>query len=170
MLSVILEWNKLDIYMRNSTSISIFKNSSLQFFRPSPNSLFNGHSPKDIKYEIWLQFGHIHLWEHNFKHSFQDTTNLFSDCGCEIETTARFPLHCPQFYTERNTLFNKIKNINTSTLNQNNSNFTKTLVFGDPLNSVIIDTLILLLIDTIILLEFVLEPILCFSIYRHVYF
>ena len=38
--------------------------------------------------------------------------------------------------------FNKIKSIDTSMLNQNNSNFTKKLVFGDPLNSATIDTLI----------------------------
>ena len=71
--------------------------------------------------------------------------NPFCDCGCEIETTARFPFHYLQFYTERNTLLNKIKSIDTSVLNQNNSNFTKTLVFGDPLNSGTIDTLLLLL-------------------------
>ena len=41
--------------------------------------------------------------------------------------------------------FNKIKSIDPSILNQNNSNFAKTLVFGDPVNSVTIDTLILLL-------------------------
>ena len=41
--------------------------------------------------------------------------------------------------------FNKIKSIDPSILNQNSSNFAKTLVFGDPVNSVAIDTLILLL-------------------------
>ena len=41
--------------------------------------------------------------------------------------------------------FNKIKSIDPSILNQNSSNFAKTLVFGDPVNSVTIDTLILLL-------------------------
>ena len=131
--------------MRNSTSINIFKKSLLQFVRPSPNSLFNCHSPKGIKYELRLRLGLSHLREHKFKGSFQDTLNPFCDYGCEIETTAHFPHHCLQFYTERNTLLNKIKRSDTSILNQNNSNFTKKLVFGDPLNSATINTLILLL-------------------------
>ena len=38
--------------MRNSTSINNFKKSLLQFVRSSSNSLFNCHSPKDIKYEL----------------------------------------------------------------------------------------------------------------------
>ena len=128
--------------MRNSNCINFSKKSLLQFVRPSPNSLFNCHSPKGIKFELRLQLGLSHFWEHKFKHSFQDTLNPFCDCGSEIETTAHFPLHCLQFYTERNNLLNKIKSIDTSILNQN---FTKTLDFGDPLNSATIDTLILLL-------------------------
>ena len=50
--------------------------------------------------------------------SFQDTLNPFCDCDCEIETTAHFLLHYPQFSTERRTLLNKIKSIDTSLLNQ----------------------------------------------------
>ena len=86
MVSVILEWNKLDIDMRDSTSINIFKKSLLQFVRPSPKSVFNSHIPKGIKYEITSRLGPSHIREHKFKHSFQDTLN--PDCGCEIETTA----------------------------------------------------------------------------------
>ena len=103
------------------------------FVRPSLNSLFNCHSPKGIKYEIRLRLGLSHLRKHKFKYSFQDTLNPFGDFDCEIETTAHFPLRCPQFYIEQNTLLNKIKSIDTSTLNQINSNFSKTLVSGDLL-------------------------------------
>ena len=62
--------------MRNSTTISIFKKSLLQFVRQSPNSLFNCHSPKGIKYELRLQIGLSYLREHKFKYSFQDTLNF----------------------------------------------------------------------------------------------
>ena len=99
-VSVIFECNKLDTDMHNSTNINIFKKSFRQFVRPSPKSLFNCHSPKGIKYKTRSRLGLSHLREHKFKHSFQDTLNLFCDCGCEIETTAHFPLHCTQFYTE----------------------------------------------------------------------
>ena len=109
MVSVILECNKLDIDIRNSTSTSIFKKFLRQFVRPSPKSLFNCHNPKGVKYEIRSRLGLRHLREHKFKYSFQDTLNPFCDHGCEIETTAHFPLHCTQFYTERNTLSTKSK-------------------------------------------------------------
>ena len=101
-VSVILEWNKLDIDMRNSTSLP-------QFVRPSPKSLLNCHIPKGIKYEIRSRLGLSHLREHKVKHNFQDTLNPFCECGCEIETTANFPLHCPRLYTDRNTLSTKSK-------------------------------------------------------------
>ena len=48
------------------------------------------------------------------------------------------------------------KSIDTSILNQNNSNFTKTFVFGDPLNTAIIDTLLLLLLVLLVLLVLLL--------------
>ena len=89
-VSVILEWNKLDIDMSNSISL-------LQFVRPSPKSLFNRHSPKVIKYEIRSRLGLSYLREQKFKQSFQDTLYSFCDYGCEIETTAHFPLNCPRF-------------------------------------------------------------------------
>ena len=67
-----------------STSTNIFKKSAIQFVSPSPNSLFNRHSPKGIKCEIRLRLGLSHLPKHKFKHSFQDTLNPFYDCGREI--------------------------------------------------------------------------------------
>ena len=108
-VSVILECNKLDIDMRNSTSINIFKKPLLQFVRPSPSSLFNCHSSKGIKYEIKSRPGLSHLREHKFKHSFQDTLNPFCDCGCEIEKTAHFHLHCPSFILSETTFSAKSK-------------------------------------------------------------
>ena len=47
--SAIIEWNKKDPNLRNSKSISVFKEKILSFIRPSPNSFFDCHSPKGIK-------------------------------------------------------------------------------------------------------------------------
>ena len=135
-VSVILEWNKSEIDMQNSTSL-------LQFVRSSFNSLFNCHSPKGIKYEMRSRLGLSYLREHKFKHSFQDTLNSFCDCGCEIENCSFSSSLPPVLYWTKHP-FIKIKSIDTSILNQNNSSFTKTLVFGDTLNSATIDTLMLL--------------------------
>ena len=73
--STIIEWNKLDTCLRNSSSHSIFKKSILQFIRPIPNSVFDCHNPQGIKYVTRLRLGLSHLREHKFKHNFQDCLN-----------------------------------------------------------------------------------------------
>ena len=121
MVSVILEWNKLDVDMRISTCINIFKKPLLQFIRPLPNSQFNWHSPQGIKHEIGLRISLSHLRKQKFEHSFQDTLNPFRNWCCEIDTTAHHFFSCPQFFTELSTLLNKMKSIDISIVNQNNS-------------------------------------------------
>ena len=72
--STIIEWNKCDQNIRNSSSFNIFRKSILKFIRPS-DSLFNCHNPKGIKLLTKLRLGLGHLREHKFKHSFQDSLN-----------------------------------------------------------------------------------------------
>ena len=79
--SVIAEWNNLDFGIRNSESINIFKKSILNFIRPIPNSTFNCHNSRGIKFITRLRLGLSHLREHKFKNSFQDCLNPFCDCG-----------------------------------------------------------------------------------------
>ena len=71
--SVIIEWNNLDSNLRNSKSISVFKEKILNFIRPSQNSVFDIRNPKGIKLITKPRLGLSHLREHKFKHSFQDT-------------------------------------------------------------------------------------------------
>ena len=87
-LSTIVEWNKLDHNIRSSSSFNIFRKSILKFIRPSANSFFNYHNPKEIKFITRLRFGLSHLREHKFKHSIQDSLNPFYSCGLDIESTA----------------------------------------------------------------------------------
>ena len=47
--SPIIEWNKLDCYIKNSDSFGIFKKIILELIRPKPNSIFNTHNPLRIK-------------------------------------------------------------------------------------------------------------------------
>ena len=57
--------------------------------------------------------------------------NPLCACGCDVENTCHNLLHCPNFLTERNTLLNKITNIDSNILNQADATITKTLVFGN---------------------------------------
>ena len=68
-----------DSNLRNSKSISVFKERILNFIRPSPIFFlfFDCHNPKRIKLitRLWLSLSHLR--ERKFKHSFQDTINPY---------------------------------------------------------------------------------------------
>ena len=87
---------------------------------------------KGIKRLSRIRLGLSHLREHKFKHSFQDSLNLFWICGkSEIETSSHYLLNCSNYSEERLALLNTIKNIAMSILQQSDSNFTRVLLFGD---------------------------------------
>ena len=75
---VIAELNKLNSDIWNLNSLSLFKSRILKFIRANPNSIFNCHNPKAIKYLSRIRLGLSHLREHKLKHSFQDTLNIKS--------------------------------------------------------------------------------------------
>ena len=129
--SAVIEWNKLDLNIRNSESLNVFKNSLLKFIRPSGNSVFNCHNPRGVKLLTRLRLGLSHLREHKFKHGFQDSLNPICSCGNDIETSAHFLLHCPHYSNERSTFLNTIRNINRNILDKNDLQITETLIYGD---------------------------------------
>ena len=141
--STIAEWNKLAPDLRNSGSFSAFKKSILNFIRPSPNSIFNCHDPKALKFITRLRLGLSHLRYHKFKHNFQDSLNPLCNCGLLAETTSHYLLHCPLFADERKTFLSNIKSIDHKFLEQNDSTLTQTFLYGDPASSVETNTLIL---------------------------
>ena len=89
--STVIESNKLDLNLRSAASLNVFRKNLLKFIRPSPNSVFNCHNCKGIKYLARVRLGLSHLREHKFKHSFQDTLNSFCSCGLDVETNTHFP-------------------------------------------------------------------------------
>ena len=48
--STIIEWNKLNSGLRKAEYLSLFKTNILKFIRPSPNSVYNCHDPKGLKF------------------------------------------------------------------------------------------------------------------------
>ena len=114
--STIIEWNKLDLKIKNSESIKTFKKRILSFIRTSPNSTFNCHNPKGTKLLSRLRLGLSHIREHKFKHSFQDSLNPFCSCGkSQVESSSQYLLHCSIYLVERLALLNTVKNIDMST-------------------------------------------------------
>ena len=129
--SAVIEWGKLDLNIRNSESLKLFKKSLLKFIRSSGSSLFHCHHPRGVKLLTRLKLGLSHLREHKIKHGFQYSLNPICSCGIDIETSAHFLLHCPHYSNERSTFLNTIRKINRNIFDKNDLQITETLLYGD---------------------------------------
>ena len=55
--STVIEWNKLDLNIHNSKSLTSFKSKVLKFISPSENSIFLCNNPKGIRLLTRLRLG-----------------------------------------------------------------------------------------------------------------
>ena len=129
--SAVIEWNKLDLGIRMSGSLNVFKKSLLKFIRPSGSSVFNSHNLRGVKLLTSSRLGLSHLSKHKFKHGFQNTLHSIYSCGNDIETSTHFVLHCPHYSNERSTFLNTVRNINRSIFDKNDLQITETLLYDD---------------------------------------
>ena len=90
--AVMLEWNKIDVNIHNSTSCNVFKKVILKFIRPEPNQVFNVDSSEGLKFLTRIRLGLSHLADHKFRQNCQDCVNPVCSCGQEIETSTHFLL------------------------------------------------------------------------------
>ena len=116
--SAISGWNKLNLNSRNSASLNAFKKKLLNFIRPCANIIFDIHNPLGMKLLTRLCLGLSPLHEHKFRQSFQDTLNPLCEWAKDIESTMHFFLYCTNFLIRRQTLFQKIRNIDNNVLSQ----------------------------------------------------
>ena len=93
----IVEWNKLDVNLKNAKFYMCFRTSLLKIVRPVQNSVFKVFNPLGIKFLTRLRLILSHLNEHKFKHNFQNCLNPLCSCSLEIESTIYFFLHCHFF-------------------------------------------------------------------------
>ena len=151
--SAISEWDKLDLNIRNSASLNAFKKKLLNFVRPCANSIFDIHNPLGIKLLTRLRLGLSPLHEHKFRHFLQDTLNPLCECAKDIESTMHFFLHRTNFLIPRQTLSQKIRNIDNNILSQSETQLTQTLLYGSQnyhpsINRLIINSTIEYIIST----------------------
>ena len=112
-LLILQEWNNLDrninlrelIFSRTIISYSLFDPFC---------SIFDNNNKKGIKLMTRLLLGLSHVFEHKFKHGFQDCLNAISSCVYEIETTTQHLFNCSIYKNERMILLDKVRNIKTS--------------------------------------------------------
>ena len=88
------------------------------------------HNTLGVKYLTRLRIGFSNLKEHKFKHNFQDSIDSMCSCSSGIDTRIHFCLHCANFNTQRQTLFDKIATIDANILTENEDSIVNTLLFG----------------------------------------
>ena len=75
-------WNDLGPNLRESKSISEFKNTLLKLYRPVKRNIFNVHD-NGIKWIFQLRVGLSHLKSHKKHHKFSGYEEDLSDtCNC----------------------------------------------------------------------------------------
>ena len=109
----------------------------LKFIRPQPNEFFNIHNPLGIKHLTRLRVGFSALKERKFRHNFQDSLDPMCNCRNGIETTKRF-IYCACFSSQRQTLFDKIRNVDEFILTENENNCANFLLFGNQIMKVLL--------------------------------
>ena len=123
-----IEWNKPDLNILNSETLTSFKVNILKFIRPSEYSVFLCNNPKGIQLLIRLRLLLSHLWEHKFKHKFQDTLNPIWNCGEDIETSCHYLLHRSLYTNERLVPLNVIQGIDNGILELGDSHIIEFLL------------------------------------------
>ena len=109
--STLNDWFNLDINIRISESITLFKCRLLSFIRPIQNSIYNIFDPKGLKFLTRLRLGLSRLNAHRFRHNFQDCFNPLCSCSLETEDTSHYLLHCHHFSGHRAHLLNSLKSV-----------------------------------------------------------
>ena len=115
-LSTIIKWNNLDPTLWNSKSFVVFKKITLKFIRPFPSNVFNCNNYEGIRFITRLHIGMSLLYEHKFKHNFQNCVNLVCSCGLDIEPTSHFLLNSPSFNDVGSTLLNTLNKLDCKLL------------------------------------------------------
>ena len=124
-----MEWNDLNYSLRNAPSINVFKQNILKFIRLGPNKV-SIYNPYGLKLLTRLRLGLSHLRGHKFKHNFSDCLDEICMCGKDIESTNHFLFQCSLFLKERQVLMNKIRDIDSPLIDQNESRLCYKLLFG----------------------------------------
>ena len=133
--NTLFEWNLLDEDIKNSASLSIFKNKLLKTIRPPKKSIYNICDIEGVGYLTKLRLRFSLLNEHKFRHNFDSLTPLCA-CGMDKEDNEHFFLHCPQFDLMCQNLFGQLSHIPGLTLNLDDKPLCELLLFGDPRFSV----------------------------------
>ena len=122
----------MDIFVRNSPTLSQFKHNLIQIIRPPKQSTFSIHDVEGLKLLTRLRVKFSDLREHRFWHNFRcNSPNCL--CGKGIEDNEHFLLHCHRYGSSRRAFLDCV----SSSVNFDNKAFSSSdlcnfLLYGDP--------------------------------------
>ena len=105
------DWFSIDVSIRDSESISLFKSKLLSFIRQVHDNIFNISDPQGLLLLTRLRLGFGHLTERRFRHNFQECMNPVCSFSPEIKDTSHYLLHCHHFTFHCIDLMNSVKSI-----------------------------------------------------------
>ena len=65
-----MDWNKIDVNIRNSASCDVFEKVILKFIRSETNQVFNVDSSEGLKFLTRIKSGLSYLADHKFRRNF----------------------------------------------------------------------------------------------------
>ena len=107
--SALRNWFQLDVAIRNSESMAIFKNRLLSFIHPIQSDVYDIFDPIGLKFLTRLRFDLSHPNEQRFRHNFQDCLNPLFSYSLKTEDTTHYLLHCHHFSQHCIDLINSVK-------------------------------------------------------------
>ena len=88
--STILEWNKLDRRMQQSTTMLSFRNALLKIGRSTPKPVYNILDPNSLHLLTRLRLGLSHLNELKFNRNFKECVNPLYSRSLLVESVSPF--------------------------------------------------------------------------------
>jgi hypothetical protein len=117
--STINDWNKLELEIRLSKSLNIFKKRISKQTRVKKSSYFGLRNNNKVRFISMLRLELSPLRAHKHKHKFEDTSDPYCIVCGKIEDTSHYLIHCKSYRLARVTLLQKVSDIlsvNISTL------------------------------------------------------
>ena len=130
--STLNDYFSLDINIRNSESISLFKSRLLSFIPLVQNNIYNIFDPEGLNFLTQLWVGLSHLNAHRFHHNFHECLNPLCSCSLEIEDSTHYLLDCCYFSNKRTDLMNRINSVVQKLEFMSENNKKDLFLFGDP--------------------------------------
>ena len=102
------EWDRLEPYIRLSSSINILKGRLFSIIRPPSKFVYRIHDPQGLSILTQLRVGLSKLNIHKFKHNFRETLNPLCVINDGVEDTKHYFLLCHTYDVFRRDLLNSV--------------------------------------------------------------